>query len=81
MDTIPSYSVKATKIRLGHLYEHYKGNRYRILSIGRHSETLEEFVVYQGLYGDQEVWVRPIELFWETVPWKGSAVPRFRLIE
>lgn len=80
METIPSYSEEAKKIRPG-IYEHYKGNRYRVLTIGRHSESLEEFVVYQGLHGDNEVWVRPLQLFRETVSWNGAETPRFRHIE
>lgn len=80
METIPPYTLEAKNIQIG-IYEHYKGHRYQILTIGRHSETLEEFVVYQDLDGDKNVWARPIELFWETVSWNGGEVPRFRLVE
>lgn len=45
------------------VYEHFKGNRYEVLVIARHSETLEPLVVYKALYGDGAVWVRPYELF------------------
>jgi hypothetical protein len=79
MEAIPPYTLEAKKIEAG-IYEHYKGNRYKVLTIGRHSETLQEFVVYQGLYDKEDVWVRPIELFWETVSWNGEEVPRFRLV-
>jgi len=75
-----AYSAEAKQIPLG-VYEHYKGNQYRLLTIARHSETCEEFVVYESLYGDHDVWVRPLSLFTETVLWNGKEIPRFRLTE
>ena len=59
------------------IYEHFKGMRYKVLSLARHSETLEELVVYQQLYGTGDVWVRPLAMFIEEV----NGAPRFRLIE
>jgi hypothetical protein len=67
------------KVRAG-LYKHYKGNLYRVLGVGRHSETLEEMVVYQELYGDHGLWVRPAKMFVETVSVNSLAVPRFEWI-
>ncbi|SFR74959.1 Protein of unknown function [Agromyces sp. CF514] len=61
------------------LYEHYKGNRYEVLELARHSETEEWFVVYRALYGDHGVWIRPLGMFAETVD--GARVPRFRRVE
>lgn len=61
-------------------YEHYKGNQYSVLSVARHSETLEPMVVYQALYGDHSIWVRPAAMFLETVKVDGLMVPRFRLL-
>ena len=66
---------------VGGKYEHYKGKPYRVLAIARHSETLEEMVVYQQLYGEEGVWVRPLGMFQETVEVDGKVIPRFRHIE
>ena len=45
------------------IYEHYKGNRYELLYIANHSETLEKMVVYKALYGEGEIWVRPLSMW------------------
>ena len=66
---------------IGGKYEHYKGKPYRVLAVAKHSETLEEMVVYQQLYGGEGVWVRPLGMFLETVAVEGKTVPRFRYIE
>ena len=59
-------------------YKHYKGNYYRKIGEARHSETLEEMVVYQALYGEQKMWVRPKSMFYESVTLPdGQTVPRF----
>ena len=63
------------------IYEHYKGMRYEFLGIAKHSETLEEMVVYKALYGDGQIWVRPKEMFFESVEINGKVVPRFRKIK
>ncbi|WP_329742784.1 DUF1653 domain-containing protein [Dyella sp. A6] len=63
------------------IYRHYKGQRYRVLGTARHSETLEELVVYQALYGEFGLWVRPAAMFAETVEKNGAVVPRFALEE
>ncbi len=62
------------------LYQHYKGNLYRVLGISRHSETLEELVVYQALYGDYGLWVRPRSMFSEDISFEGKIVPRFKFL-
>lgn len=67
------------QIQLG-VYEHFKGKRYRVLGVAKHSETLEEMVVYQALYGEGELWVRPIKMFLEEVERDGTKVPRFRYV-
>ena len=59
------------------LYRHYKGNDYRVLHLARHSETREALVVYQALYGDRGIWVRPAAMFVETVTIAGRPQSRF----
>ena len=58
-------------------YRHFKGNEYEVLFTAKHSETLEEMVVYKALYGAGEVWVRPAEMWNETVEKNGKIIPRF----
>lgn len=62
------------------IWEHYKGNRYRVIGMVTHSETLEPMVVYRALYGDGETWVRPASMWHETVLLPDGERPRFRLI-
>lgn len=62
-------------------YRHYKGRDYEVIGIATHSETEEKLVVYRCLYGDYDLWVRPVEMFTETVTVGGQTVPRFRLLE
>ncbi|WP_201573361.1 DUF1653 domain-containing protein [Psychrobacter sp. H8-1] len=63
------------------IYRHYKGNLYQVLHTAQHSETEESLVVYRCLYGEYGVWVRPLEMFTETVIVEGKEVPRFELIK
>lgn len=72
------------KIKLGK-YQHYKGKFYRVLGIAKHSETLEDLVVYQALYKDKKfgknvLWVRPLKMFLEKVKVNGKRIPRFKFI-
>jgi len=72
------------KVKLGK-YQHYKGKFYRVIGVARHSETLEELVVYQALYytkefGKNSLWVRPKKMFLEKLIIKGKKVPRFKYI-
>lgn len=58
-------------------YRHFKGNEYRVIGAARHSETLEDMVVYQALYGEQGLWVRPAAMWTETVDRPDYHGPRF----
>lgn len=64
-------------------YQHYKGNYYQVIAIAKHSETLEELVVYEALYDNprSKVWVRPLKMFAENVIVDGKKIPRFTYIK
>lgn len=62
-------------------YRHFKGNEYEVLYLARHSETLEEMVVYRALYGEHGIWVRPAKMWNETVEHDGKTYQRFTKIE
>jgi hypothetical protein len=62
------------------VYQHYKGNYYQVIGIARHSETLEEIVVYQALYGDYGLWVRPFSMFTQAIIFNEKLTPRFKFI-
>ena len=63
------------------LYRHFKGNMYRVLYTAKHSETMEDMVVYQALYGDMGIWVRPRAMFCEEIVRDGKTFVRFEFIE
>ena len=69
-----------SEIKLGK-YRHFKGNEYEVLAIARHSETLEEMVVYKALYGEGGVWVRPASLWNEAIEKDGRIFKRFEFID
>lgn len=58
-------------------YRHFKGGEYRLIGIASHSETLEPMVVYQALYGEQGLWVRPASMWNEIVEKENYHGPRF----
>ena len=62
-------------------YRHYKGGEYQVIDIVIHSETEEEMVLYRPLYGEQRLWVRPLEMFVESVELEDGCRPRFALVE
>ena len=62
-------------------YKHYKGKEYEVIGLAKHSETLEELVVYRVLYGEGQMWVRPLAMFTEEVEVNGTKIPRFKFVE
>lgn len=62
-------------------YRHYKGKDYEVLGVARHSESEEEYVVYRQLYGAGDLWIRPMDMFLESVSVEGKTLPRFRRLE
>ncbi len=67
------------EIKVGR-YRHFKGNEYRVLYLAKHSETLEAMVVYQALYGERGIWVRPASMWSEIVERDGKTYQRFTYI-
>lgn len=65
------------RIRPG-MYRHYKGHVYKVMGVAKHSETLEELVIYSD---GKNWWVRPKRMFGEKVTVKGKKVPRFKFLE
>ena len=71
---------KVLNIKQG-IYRHFKGNKYYILGVAQHSEDGSTLVVYRPMYGAGDLWVRPAEMFLETVELNGQQVPRFDFLE
>ena len=69
------------KVIISGVYKHFKGNEYKVLEIAKNSETLEDMVVYKALYGDGQVWVRPLKMFMETVEKDGKFIKRFQFVK
>lgn len=67
------------EIKIGK-HRHFKGNEYEVLCVAKHSETLEDTVVYKALYGNGDVWVRPASMWNEEVEFNGKKVKRFTYI-
>lgn len=61
-------------------YRHFKGGEYEVIGVARHSETMEEVVVYRALYGERGLWVRPAAMWLERVERGGESLPRFTYI-
>lgn len=62
-------------------YRHYKGKDYEVIDIATHSETGEKLVIYRTLYGNYDLWARPLDMFTGNVELEGRQVPRFTFIE
>ncbi len=69
-----------SSIKLGR-YRHFKGNEYEVVGIAKHSETLEEMVVYRALYNEGELWVRPAAMWNEVIERDGKRFQRFTYID
>jgi cyclomaltodextrinase / maltogenic alpha-amylase / neopullulanase len=67
------------KLRLG-IYKHYKGNQYEVIGIAKHSETLEELVIYRSLNDAHALWARLRRMFLEKVSNNGKRVPQFTMM-
>ena len=63
------------------IYRHYKGNLYEVLGMAKHSETVEDMVIYKALYGNMDTWVRPAYMWDEIVEYSGQQVRRFTPVE
>ena len=68
------------EIKLGK-YRHFKGNEYEVIGVAKHSESMEEMVIYRALYGEKELWVRNAQMFFENVTRDGKTFPRFTYID
>lgn len=68
------------QIKLG-LYQHFKGKKYKVIGLAKHSETLENLVIYQAQYGKKQIWARPDNNFSEKIIIKNKKVPRFKLVK
>lgn len=62
-------------------YRHFKGNEYEVIGMAKHSETLEDLVVYRALYGDMGIWVRPVSMWEEKIIQDGISTSRFTKID
>lgn len=66
-------------IKLGK-YRHFKGKEYEVIAIAKHSETLDDYVIYRALYGEYGLWVRPLKMFEEIIEKDGKQIKRFEYI-
>lgn len=80
-NTFKSSDAAKRILKTGKKYRHFKGNEYLVLYQAKHSETLEDLVVYKALYGEGGIWVRPLSMFLEQVEVNGKIVDRFQEIE
>ncbi|MRX27562.1 DUF1653 domain-containing protein [Kangiella sp. HZ709] len=68
------------KIKKG-IYQHFKGQKYEVLDVATHSETGEQYVVYKALYGDFGTWIRPLDMFTETIERNEEFMSRFKFVK
>jgi len=72
--------MELEQVKIGSKYRHFKGKEYLVLHVAKHSETLEDMVVYQALYGEMGIWVRPLKMFMDKKEVEGRLVKRFEKI-
>ena len=72
--------IKPIESDISGIYRHYKGGMYRVICLAHHSETLEDMVVYQAMYGEKGIWVRPKAMFDEVIERDGKTFRRFKEI-
>jgi len=69
---------------IGAKYKHYKGGLYEVIGLAKHSETVEDMVVYRALYAgdfpENQTWVRPLSMWFETITHNDTTTPRFMLV-
>ena len=75
-----TYEQALKEIPFG-LYQHFKGRYYEVIDIARHSETDEAMVIYRPQYGKKQLWVRPADMWAESIERDGYSGPRFRKVE
>ena len=69
------------EIKINSRYRHYKGGEYIVLALAKHTETMENMVVYQALYGNNDIWCRPLSMWNDIIDYNGKKIKRFELIE
>ena len=77
MEQVAKIGLISYKVTMTQYYRHFKGNIYCVLHIAKHSETLEDMVVYQAMYGERGIWVRPLAMFEEEIERGGKTFRRF----
>ncbi|MFZ2538950.1 MAG: DUF1653 domain-containing protein [Oscillospiraceae bacterium] len=73
--------MQQREIKPGKQYRHFKGNVYMVMHLAHHSESMEPLVVYQAMYGNCGIWVRPLAMFLEQVEVNSCMVNRFDEME
>ena len=73
--------ILVEELKVGGTYRHYKNKLYKVIGVAKHSETLEDLVIYEALYENEtsKLWARPKQMFLEEVEIEGKMVPRFKL--
>ncbi|GAA0201476.1 hypothetical protein GCM10009123_05970 [Kangiella japonica] len=73
------HDEEGNRLKLG-VYKHFKGQRYEVLNLAKHTETGEWLVVYRALYGEYGLWARPFEMFDEEIVRDGQTIKRFQYL-